>query len=156
MTSQCSQPSPAGARTVAGEPSCDTDAMCTNGAERSLRGQHGSSPGMPLDHTDACVHDSDCPAGEVCSTFTARALYSMGSGQHLLTRQLSRGRRLACGDGYCSPSPGGSCGLLAGYYCHTASDTCASTDSQCASELNSGGWSSARNRWECQDDLLCA
>jgi hypothetical protein len=61
-----------------------------------------------------------------------------------------------CGaNGYCSPTAGGGCGGVSGYYCHTAEDTCVN-DSDC--QMNGPDvceYSTGDGRWECVEEELC-
>jgi hypothetical protein len=61
-----------------------------------------------------------------------------------------------CGaHGYCSPSTSSnSCGGVAGYYCHTASDQCVN-DSDCPGGFDVCEWSTASDSWVCQMQTLC-
>jgi Cys-rich repeat protein len=77
---------------------------------------------------DQCLTDSDCPTGEACGCSAA----FHGNGYYLNECVPAQCRTNAdCGAGFaCSPSNAGYCSSLAGFYCHSAADTCVA-DADC-------------------------
>jgi hypothetical protein len=130
---------------------CSHDTDCTTGTN----GRCVESGGGALDCSctyDTCATDNDCPKGQLCACHGSPYTESAGN-----TCMPGNCRVDAdCGaSGYCSPSEGGGCGSLGGYYCHTPSDQCVN-DSDCSGGgLDVCEWSSTDARWECQMELLC-
>lgn len=110
----------------AGLLSCTTDADCAPDGSATafatcLRGQ------CSFDH---CLTDADCGATEVC--VCANDYYGGNAAYHANICVPANCRVDSdCGpSGYCSPSRG-ACGSFAGYYCHTAADTCVDPTQDC-------------------------
>jgi hypothetical protein len=94
---------------------------------------------------DACQSDAACGAGRLCAC--------PGEADRFVRSCVAAGCRVDgdCATGFCSPSPNGCSGQLAGWYCHTADDEC-HNDSDCP---GSGGGTGQcydepdRSRWLC-------
>ena len=152
--SQCSQPASAGNCTLTGGGAqCTKDNQCTTGANGRCVQTMGGALTCFCTY-DACVHDTDCATGKLCvchgSAFTGGAGNTCTDGNCRIDADCGAAK-------YCSPSHGTSgCGGVTGYFCHTSSDQC-TDDSDCSGGGGSQvcAWSSANNRWTCQQQLLC-
>jgi hypothetical protein len=102
---------------------------------------------------DACFHDTDCNAGEVCACHGSA--YVGGFGNACVQGDCRVDSDCGAG-GWCSPStdPSSCAGGLLGYYCHTPKDTCVN-DSDC--NLKGGAYACAYQSgfWQCEPELLC-
>ena len=102
---------------------------------------------------DACSNDASC-TGETCACHGSPDVFG---GNTCVSGNCHVDGDCGVG-GYCSPTIGvQSCGGIAGYYCHTASDACVN-DSDCASSRqgpSSCMYSTASARWECTAPMLC-
>jgi hypothetical protein len=77
---------------------------------------------------DQCLADTDCPTGQACGCADEFGGNAIHYNQCIPTQCRTNGD---CGSGWtCSPSSGGYCSSLVGFYCHSAADTCA-TDADC-------------------------
>jgi hypothetical protein len=94
---------------------------------------------------DACGADADCGAKSECKCSSAP-----GNGNTCVAGNCATDDD--CGESYCSPSFGTSCGAYFGYvgnYCHTSKDACAS-DAECTAQP--GGycaWHPEIGHWKC-------
>ncbi len=126
---------------------CTDDSQCTAGTNgRCTPSGHNAGPSCQY---DTCFADSDCAKGQICECGGPA-----GIGRYANTC-LSGNCRVDsdCGaGGYCSPSYGTSCGAyggIAGYFCHTAQDTC-TDDSQCTAQPNGYcGYQPMTGSWSC-------
>jgi hypothetical protein len=113
-------------------------------------------PGAPVNHrasnppcgtaTGTCLRDADCTAGNVCAcvgTTYASPLNTCVPSNCTTDADCGPG-------GWCSPSEteGGACARLAGYFCHTPSDTC-TNDVDCPGHLGNGHCISDGSAWQC-------
>lgn len=136
-----------------GPGACAKDTDCTTGTNGRCVENVGGGARVCFCSYDTCTHDSDCATGKLCvchgSPYTAGGNTCSDGG----CRTDSD-----CGaGGYCSPTRGGGCGGLSGYFCHTSSDTCID-DGDCPAD--GGGpricaYSSSSKHWECTAQLLC-
>lgn len=124
--------------------SCNTDADC---GDPTLVGAHQCLKGTCL--YDQCLSDTDCAANEVCVC------------QEMLRWSSNRCIAMQCrvdadcgANGTCSPSFTDACGRLAGYYCHSADDTC-STDADCCGSTARCGYQPELGHWACQASPVC-
>jgi hypothetical protein len=150
--SQCATPRAAGSCTTGNAGDllvCSSDSDCTEGGTNGRCTSSGGGPAGCSCTYDACQTDADCGKGKLC--LCHGSAYSYGG-----STCMSGNCRVDsdCGVGeYCSPAQGtSSCGYVSGYYCHTQKDVC-TNDSDCAGGLCT--WSSASERWECQDGGFC-
>jgi len=132
-------------------PGGDTDTQCTmgmNGRCIPLIGPAGCSCTY-----DTCTGDSDCMAGQLCACHGGA--YAEGQGNTCMPGNCRVDSD--CGtNGYCSPTAGGGCGGVSGYYCHTPQDQCVNdTDCGGQSGFSSCQWSSGQDRWTCQTVFAC-
>jgi hypothetical protein len=152
--SQCSQPAaPGQCQIMGGFPQCTMDSQCTAGnSGRCVENMGGALTCMCT--YDTCVHDTDCPAGNLCVCHGSA--YTGGDGNACMAGNCRVDSDCGAG-GYCSPTHGTSgCGGVTGYYCHTPQDTCTNdTDCNGAQGPNVCAWSSASGLWMCQQQLLC-
>jgi hypothetical protein len=135
---------------------CTSDSQCTSGADgrcfpfEGLVGPGGCS-------YDGCFTDSDCPSGTPClcriSASDTSANMCVPGGNCVVDSDCGSG-------GYCSPSP--QCYGVAGYYCHTAADSCIN-DTDCPA-VDAGGdcqipstcaYSADAQRWACSEQHCC-
>jgi hypothetical protein len=135
---------------------CTSDSQCTHGADgrcfpfEGLVGAGGCS-------YDACFTDSDCPSGTPCLCRTSASDTSANTcvpaGNCVVDSDCGSG-------GYCSPSS--QCYGIAGYYCHTAADSCIN-DTDCPA-VDAGGaceipptctYSPDAQRWACSEQHCC-
>jgi hypothetical protein len=137
-----------------GTGSCTKDGDCATGTNGRCVENSGGGARMCFCSYDTCAHDTDCPAGKLCACHGSS--YLTGGNTCLDGNCRVDGD---CGaGGYCSPSRGGGCGGLSGYYCHTSGDTCVD-DTDCKSD--GGGpqmcafMPSTTKRWECTPQMLC-
>ena len=118
-------------------PACVTDSQCTSGKNgRCVEGGGGIAHDCSCTY-DACTHDADCGAGETCACHGST--YTGDSGNRCVTGDCRVDSDCGAG-GYCSPSSTlAMCGgfSVAGYYCHTAADTC-TDDADCSSTAPAG------------------
>lgn len=150
--SECTAAAPAGNCSFGGGGgiSCAADSDCTSGTNGRCNMNIGGAAFCRCTY-DTCVHDTDCATGETCACH--------GATYHADGNECIAGNCRTdadCGaNGFCSPTIGG-CGSLAGYYCHTASDTCVDdTDCTSGGGLQACEYVSASARWECVDRLFC-
>jgi hypothetical protein len=144
--SQCQASRPAGNCSAVGTRytlSCSSDSDCTDGGANGRCTNNGGGPAGCFCAYDACTTDVDCAAGQLCVCHDSA--YAFG-GSTCMPGNCRVDADCGAG-GYCSPSQGPTgCGLVTGYYCHTAKDRC-TNDSDCS------GWpcprSSSDSRWEC-------
>jgi hypothetical protein len=135
-------------------PACVTDSQCTSGTNgRCVVG--GGGPVHDCSCTyDACTHDTDCGVGETCACHGST--YTGDSGNQCVIANCRVDSDCGAG-GYCSPSSTlGLCGFsVAGYYCHTAADTCID-DADCSS-MSFGGcvYSTSAGHWACARVIFC-
>jgi hypothetical protein len=149
--SECATAPPAGDCQNVPDGMCSSDSDCTDGTNGRCNESSGGALFCSCQY-DACTADTDCPMGQLCACHESP--YTGGDGNTCVQGNCRVDSD--CGtNGYCSPSAGGGCGGLSGYYCHTASDTCVN-DSDC----EGGGaedcqYSTTDLRWECTMELLC-
>lgn len=155
--SQCQQPAPAGdCQIMSGGPGeCHADADC---ADAGVNGRCIESMGGAIYcrcTSDACAGDSSCPTGQTCACHGAP--YTGGDGNACVPGNCRVDADCGPG-GYCSPSyQVQGCGGLAGYYCHTPTDTCVD-DSDCATSTSGPqvcAYSTTAGHWKCQQQSLC-
>jgi hypothetical protein len=149
--SECATAPPAGDCQNIPSGMCMSDSDCTMGTNGRCNESTGGALFCSCQY-DACVADTDCPTAQLCACHGSP--YTGGDG-NTCTQGNCRVDSDCGTNGYCSPSAGGGCGGLSGYYCHTASDTCVN-DSDC----EGGGaedcqYSTTDVRWECTMELLC-
>ncbi|HTQ43573.1 MAG TPA: hypothetical protein VMI75_12505 [Polyangiaceae bacterium] len=130
-------------------PACVTDSQCTSGKNgRCVVGGGGLAHDCSCTY-DACTHDADCGEGETCACHGST--YTGDSGNRCVSGDCRVDSDCGAG-GYCSPSStGGMCGgfSVAGYYCHTAADTCID-DADCSSGSPAGCfYSTSAGHWAC-------
>ena len=129
----------------------DGDATCTSGTNgRCIQ----ASTGAPLCRCtyDACMHDSDCGGGQLCVCHGSALTF--GAGNTCLPGNCRVDAD--CGALACSPTPNpNGCGVVGGYYCHTADDDC-TNDSDCAGSLAACVYDTDGKHWVCQAMMLCA
>jgi hypothetical protein len=149
--SACSAAAPAGNCSFGGGGPgvCSMDSECTAGVNGRCNMNNGGAVFCRCTY-DTCQHDTDCPTGQACACH--------GADFHADSNECIAGNCRVDSDcgaaGFCSPTIGG-CGGLAGYYCHTASDTCID-DSDCTGgALQACQYVSTSSRWQCMDRLLC-
>jgi hypothetical protein len=150
--SQCATPRAAGSCTPGNAGDlflCSSDSDCTEGGANGRCTSSGGGPAGCSCTYDTCQTDADCGKGELCVCHGSAYSYGGSSCMSGNCRVDSD-----CGVGeYCSPAHGTSgCGYVSGYYCHTQKDEC-TNDSDCASGLCT--WSTASERWECQEGGFC-
>jgi hypothetical protein len=136
-----------------GGPACTTNAECADagGAYVTATCLQGRCT------ADQCLVDSDCAAGNTCGCASS---YYGGNAAHPNQCFPSTCRVDAdCGaDGYCSPSLGGYCGGLTGFFCHRPTDTCHS-NSDCSCGSSQGGtcyYEPTVSHWQCEPTVVCA
>jgi hypothetical protein len=131
-------------------PACRTDVECSANANgRCIQPPFGPVIIRCGCSYDACTSDSQCTMGGPCACHGSPYLFGLNAcvaGNCQIDRDCGAGR-------YCSPSRGPmTCGLLAGYYCHTAQDTCVD-DSDCPS--NQGClYIASTGHWSCTGPLI--
>jgi hypothetical protein len=117
-------------------------------------------PGTPVNHratnppcstTGMCMRDSDCGSGHVCAcagTAYASLMNTCVTSNCVIDADCGSG-------GWCSPSEteGGACAWLAGYFCHTPSDTCIN-DSECVGSPGPAHCIYDTGAWHC-GHLFC-
>jgi len=130
---------------------CSQDSQCTAGTNGRCIESMGGALYCSCSY-DTCQVDTNCPAGQLCACHGSPYLGGNGNTCEPGNCRVDSD----CGpQGYCSPSGGGGCGGLGGYYCHTSKDTCVN-DSDCASQgPDICAWSAGDGRWECQQEELC-
>jgi hypothetical protein len=153
---QCSTTAPPANCSGAAHVSCTSDSDCTAGADGRCIGEGGGpvSNSYCLCTYDTCMHDTDCPSGQVCachgSTYMANEGNFCSTGNCRVDTDCGPG-------GYCSPSPvtvtcGGA--YLAGYYCHSAADVCIN-GSDCQEPGGSACvYSTTDARWQCGPPIM--
>ena len=133
-----------------GAPSCTDVADCADAGAvfaiaACLRGQCS---------IDECYADSDCPSGSLCACAS-----EFGGGSRVPSNMcMATQCRLDsdCGQGeVCSPSYGGGCATLQGFYCHTSADECL-TNSDCCESTPTCGYEPSLGHWACQQATICA
>jgi hypothetical protein len=134
---------------------CMNDGQCTDGGPSGRCIQNNGGAAECVCSYDTCLHDTDCPTGQLCVCHGSG--YSDGYGNTCMPGNCRVDSD--CGaDGYCSPSHGTSgCGEVTGYYCHTSRDTC-TNDNECGSmgSFDVCAWSESDKRWECLNFTPCA
>jgi hypothetical protein len=152
--SACSSPAPAGNCSISGGVgACHMDSQCTTGSNGRCVMNMGGAIFCRCTY-DTCVHDTDCPTGQTCACHGTA--YTGGNGNTCTAGNCRVDSDCGAG-GYCSPSHAtAGCGGIAGYYCHTAADTC-TNDTECT---GSGGpmvcaFSTMTSHWSCVTELLC-
>jgi hypothetical protein len=150
---ECSTPAPAGNCSIVGNlpVGCHSDSDCTAGTNGRCNNGHGGPAGC-LCNYDTCSVDTDCPSSQTCACHGSA--YTDGDGNVCVPGNCRVDAD--CGaQGYCSPSVSvTSCGLLAGYYCHTAEDVCV-IDADCASQPGAMCmYSTTESQWECQTPVF--
>lgn len=96
---------------------------------------------------DQCNSDQDCGPGSLC--VCNQRGWSGAAYQNVCVPAQCRVDADCGTGGFCSPSPG-PCGAIAGYYCHTAADTCwSSTDCPAQSPPATCVYSPATGSWGC-------
>jgi hypothetical protein len=148
----CSAPAPPGDCTFAFG-SCATDATCTAGTNGRCIMTTGGAVTCRCTY-DTCTHDTDCPTGQTCACHGTA--YTNGDGNTCTMGNCRVDSDCGVG-GYCSPSHAQlGCGGIAGYYCHTAGDTCID-DSDCLSGtgIQVCAYSTTLLHWACTVELLC-
>jgi hypothetical protein len=132
---------------------CSKDGDCTAGTNgRCVEGTGG--PIYCLCTYDACMHDTDCAAGQACACHGST--YTFGAGNTCIQGNCRVDSD--CGPGnYCSPSfDPASCGSLLGYFCHTPSDQCLD-DSDCGDFVAQVcAYSATSSSWQCHFHGGCA
>ncbi len=136
-----------------GGPTCSADGDCKSGTNGRCVENVGGGARICFCSYDTCTHDTDCAKGKLCvchgSPYTA--------GGNTCTDGACRVDADCGAGGFCSPTRGGGCGGLTGYFCHTSADTCVD-DPDCA---GGGGvpkicaYSATSKHWECTAQLLC-
>jgi len=101
---------------------------------------------------DACLVDGDCPTGEACGC------------SNMFRGNIAQANRCVmsscrvdadCGPGgVCSPSFSARCGGLAGFYCHSAADSC-QTDTDCCGSTPQCRYQPTLGHWACQAIVVC-
>jgi hypothetical protein len=151
--SQCATVPPAGTCGIGdpGDGMCMSDSDCTMGTNGRCNESTGGALFCSCRY-DACATDTDCPTGQLCACHGSA--YAGGDGNTCVQGNCRVDSD--CGaTGYCSPSAGGGCGGLSGYYCHTANDTCVN-DSDCNPEgAEDCQYKATDQRWECTMEDLC-
>ena len=136
-----------------GPGACTKDGDCTTGTNGRCVENVGGGARICFCSYDSCAHDTDCPTGQLCvchgSPYTA--------GGNTCTGGACRVDGDCGAGGYCSPTRGGGCGGLTGYFCHSSADSCVD-DADCPSD--GGGpqicaYSATSKRWECTLQMLC-
>jgi hypothetical protein len=150
---QCATtPGPGSCNAASGAPgNCGSDSTCTAGTNGRCDFSGGGVLSCQCSY-DGCQHDTDCPTNQLCACHGSPLLTGGNTCEPGNCRVDSD-----CGaNGYCSPSAGtGNCGGLAGYYCHTAQDTCVN-DTDCNSNTTGDSICEyAGDHWSCQQELLC-
>lgn len=131
----------------AGGGDCKKDADCTAGKNgRCAMSGGGRMRPVPRCIYDACFADADCGSKSECKCGGAP-----GRGNACIAGNCATDDD--CGDGYCSPSYGTSCGAYGGYvgnYCHGRADEC-TNDAECTKSGDSGycAWSPEVGHWKC-------
>jgi hypothetical protein len=135
---------------------CTSDSSCAAGTNGRCLHPGGGPAADCFCTYDTCVHDTDCPGGQICACH--------GSPYTRSGNTCVKGNCRVdadCGaSGYCSPSAlAASCGEnLAAYYCHTAGDLCVD-DSDCPAasggEIAACVYSTRDSRWECDELPNC-
>ena len=150
--SQCRAAAPAGNCSFGGGGfDCSQDSDCTAGVNGRCNMNNGGAVFCRCTY-DVCMRDTDCPAGQACGCHGA----AFNTDSNACVPGNCRVDSDCGAGGFCSPTIGG-CGSLAGYYCHTANDTC-SDDTDCAATgaIRACQYSMTSSRWECIDRLFCA
>lgn len=127
-----------------GPMACTVDADCQEAGIGIYCRKGACSP-------DACLVDGDCPTGEACGC------------SNMFHGNISQANRCVmsscrvdadCGaGGVCSPSFSARCGGLAGYYCHSAADSC-HTDADCCKSTQCR-YQPTLGHWACQAIVVC-
>jgi hypothetical protein len=149
--SQCATVPPAGDCGNVPDGVCTGDSDCTMGTNGRCNESTGGALFCSCQY-DACAADTDCPSGQLCACHGSP--YTGGDGNTCVQGNCRVDSDCGAG-GYCSPSAGGGCGGLSGYYCHTTSDTCVNDDDCSSGGPESCQWSSTDERWECTQEDLC-
>lgn len=126
------------------------DSQCTSGSDG--RCVHAEAPIAECSCTyDACVHDTDCPAGSLCACHGSPYVGGQGN---TCTPGNCRVDSDCGSNGYCSPAYDTmTCGGLLGYYCHTPDDECVN-DSDCTKN-DDDVCTFLSGRWQCAMEELC-
>jgi len=135
-------------------PACVTDSQCTSGKNgRCVVGGGGLVHDCSCTY-DACTHDADCGAGETCACHGST--YTGDSGNRCVSGDCRVDSDCGAG-GYCSPSSTlGMCGFsVAGYYCHTAADTCIDGADCSSAALGGCVYSTSAGHWACASVIVC-
>jgi hypothetical protein len=132
-----------------GSATCIMDSQCTSGADGRCVMAGGPIEDCQCTY-DTCMHDTDCPTGELCACHGSP--YVGGDGNTCVQGNCRVDSDCGSG-GYCSPSYNTmSCGGLAGYYCHTPNDTCLD-DTDCGAGDEVCTYLSGK--WQCAMEELC-
>jgi hypothetical protein len=100
---------------------------------------------------DACTVDTDCPTGNTCEC-SGQIGGNARSGNQCLPTTCRVDSDCGAG-GFCSPSSGGRCSGLTGYFCHGPSDCC-TNDSDCATG-NACLYDPTVSHWQCAAVTVC-
>jgi hypothetical protein len=101
---------------------------------------------------DQCLTDDDCGAAEACACSS-----EIGGGNishpNLCLPATCRANA-DCASGVCSQTRGGHCNGLDGYRCHTAEDTCQSSD-DCCGDTSMCSYQPTLGHWACRATTVC-
>jgi hypothetical protein len=148
---QCQAAAPPGTCQVQGAPGdCSKDADCINGKNGRCFESNGGALHCTCSY-DTCTHDSDCTSQQTCACHGSAYL----NGDNVCVPGNCH-VDANCPGSYCSPSYETSgCGGLAGYYCHTAGDTCID-DTDCGNNgIKVCAYSATDKKWECAMRMFC-
>jgi hypothetical protein len=150
---QCSTTPTAGDCTLmAGLGDCSVDSDCTTGTNGRCAESNGGALRCSCTY-DTCIHDTDCVTGQTCACHDSAY---MGGGNACTPGNCRVDGDCGAG-GYCSPSYNTmSCGGLAGYYCHTATDACLD-DGDCSATSSYAvcTYVASAGHWQCKNEMLC-
>jgi hypothetical protein len=130
---------------MSGTGSCRSHGDCTDGKDgRCVQ----SLPFARCSCTyDACFADGDCPGGAVCACSGSYSGNACVSGSCHVDADCGAG-------GYCSPAIEHCTGVVLGYFCRTAKDSCGD-DADCGVDAHCNARDPGTGAWRCQSPDGC-